>query len=162
MRKDKIMSHDEEIHALLERARRYCAMAEQCESGVRQKLVTWGCHADDADPIVARLREEGYIDDLRYARTYCESKIANQQWSRQKVLYQLRLKRLPKEAIDAGMATVSNEAYMTMLAELAAKKRDELAATYGDDTSRRLEAFLAQRGFTFDEINQAIKNIAGK
>jgi SOS response regulatory protein OraA/RecX len=60
------------------------------------------------------------------------------------------------------MATVSNEAYMAMLAELAAKKRDELAATYGDDTSRRLEAFLAQRGFTFDEINQAIKNIAGK
>ena len=80
--------------AQLERARRWCAAEERCESGVREKLAAWGAGSGDADDIVASLTEEGYLDDGRYARAYCESKVLRQHWGRQKVCYQLRLKRL--------------------------------------------------------------------
>lgn len=159
MSKNKIMSHEEEVHAILQRARGYCAMSEQCESGVRQKLVTWGCSTNDADKIVAQLRDEGYLDDYRYARAYCESKLERQKWSKQKVVYQLRMKQIPKEAITEGLNSISEELYMASLETLARKKMDELARDYGDEALRRLEAYLMQRGFTYDEIKQTIKTI---
>ena len=108
--------------AQLERARRWCAAEERCESGVREKLAAWGAGSGDADGIVASLTEEGYLDDGRYARAYCESKVLRQHWGRQKVCYQLRLKRLPREAIEAGMAAVDDERYMEMLREVAERK----------------------------------------
>ena len=51
--------------AMLDRARRYCAMAEQCESNVRQKLIGWGASTADIDSIIDRLRDENYLDDER-------------------------------------------------------------------------------------------------
>jgi regulatory protein len=143
--------------ALLDRARRYCALAEQCESGVRQKLVTWGAGADEANGVVDRLRAEGYLDDKRYARAYCESKILQQGWGRQKVLYQLRLKHLPKDAIDAAMGSVDEEAYLGVLASVAERKKQELGGD-GPEQQRKLMSFLTSRGFTFGEINKVITN----
>lgn len=143
--------------ALLDRARRYCALAEQCESGVRQKLVTWGAGSDEADVVVDRLRGEGYLDDKRYARAYCESKILQQGWGRQKVLYQLRLKHLPKDAIDAAMGCIGEEAYLEVLASVAERKRQELGVN-GPEQQRKLMSFLVSRGFTYGEINKVITN----
>lgn len=145
--------------ALLDRARRYCALAEQCESGVRQKLVTWGAGADDANAVVECLRSEGYLDDKRYARAYCESKMLQQGWGRQKVLYQLRLKHLPKEAIDSGVAVVDDERYFEMLRATAERKMQELGPDFTPDNQRKLVSFLTSRGFTFGEINKVITNI---
>lgn len=143
---------------MLDRARRYCALDEQCESSVRQKLIVWGAHPTDVDPIVGTLRAEGYLDDMRYARAYCESKMLGQHWSRQKTIYQLRLKHLPKEAIDSGLAAVSDESYMEMLRALAAKRTAELAESDAIDADRKLVSFLLGRGFTMDEINKATNN----
>ncbi len=148
--------------AQLERARCWCAAEERCESGVREKLVVWGAGADDADEIVAVLREEGYLDDVRYARAYCESKMLHQHWGRQKVIYQLRLKRLPREAIEEGMAAVDEEQYMEMLREVAEKKLSAVGGErgpVGTDVRRKMMAFLSSRGFTMSEINEVITKI---
>lgn len=146
--------------ALLDRARRYCALAEQCEDAVRQKLVTWGASPAVSDAVVAVLLREGYLDDERYARAYCESKILTQQWGRQKVLYQLRLKHLPREAVDKGMAAISEEAYLAVLADVAEKKRAELEHKIDDPflLRQKLTAFLVTRGFSLPEINRVITN----
>lgn len=142
--------------AQLERARRWCAAEERCESGVREKLAAWGAGSGDADGIVASLTEEGYLDDGRYARAYCESKMLRSGWGRLKVAYQLRLKQLPRAAVDAGMAAVDDEAYMAVLEQAAMKKAATLRGADDAERRRKLTAFLAQRGYTMDEINQVI------
>lgn len=144
---------------LLDRARRYCAVAEQCESSVRQKLVAWGASSGDIDAVVNRLRSDGYLDDARYARAYCESKVLQQGWGRQKVLYQLRLKHLHKDVIDSAIAAVDEERYLEVLRSVADKKRRELGAS-SPETHRKLLSFLESRGFTFSEINKVITNIS--
>ena len=148
------MQMEDKSATLLDKARRYCALAEQCESGVRQKLIGWGAGPDEVSPIISRLRAENYLDDMRYARIYCESKLLGQHWGKQKVLYQLRAKHLPKTAIDSGISSVSDEAYLRMLQETAARKREELGNRA--DADRKLISFLASRGFSMSEINQVI------
>ena len=155
------MRNSDSFRTLLDKARRYCALSEQCEDAVRQKLVTWGATPAESDAVVAKLQAENYIDDERYARAYCESKILQQQWGRQKVLYQLRLKHLPRTAVEKGMAAVSDEDYMAVLADVAAKKAAELRRTELSPLAMRqkLTAFLASRGFLIDESNKVITNI---
>ena len=144
--------------ALLDRARRYCAFSEQCEDAVRQKLVTWGASPVQSDEIIAKLQNENYLDDERYARAYCESKILHQHWGRQKVLYQLRLKHLPRPAVDSGMSAVSDEAYFAVLTTVAEKKLAELSNTT-PNLRQKLTSFLLTRGFLINEINQVLINI---
>lgn len=150
---------DDRIKDLLNKARRYCAAAEQCEDSVRQKLVVWKASPAESDRVVKDLVAEGYINDERYARAYCESKILRQHWGRQKVLYHLRIRHLPRQAIDSGMATISNEAYAEVLRHAAEKKLAELSSL--EDAwvrNQKLTAFLVSRGFTLQEINQTITN----
>jgi regulatory protein len=145
---------------LLDRARRYCALAEQCEDAVRQKLVTWGATPVESDDVIDALYSENYLDDVRYARAYCESKILHQHWGRQKVLYQLRLKHLPRTAVETGMAAISDEDYLAALSDLAVKKFSELRRSTNDPAALRqkLTSFLLSRGFLIGEINQVIIN----
>ena len=142
--------------ALLERARHYCALSEQCESGVRQKLISWGATVDEATAIVMRLRSDDYLNDSRYAIAYCRSKIMGQHWGRQKVLYQLRAKHLPKEAIEVGMAQIDDEAYMSIMNEEASKKLRLLGGEMTPEVKRKMLAFLASRGYTASEISSVV------
>ena len=145
--------------ALLGRARIYCASAEQCVWSVRQKLGAWGATPEEAAIIIERLVDEGYLDERRYARAYCESKMLRGGWGRMKVVYQLRAKRLPNEVIDEAVAAVDDEAYMGLLHEAAAKKWSSLHDADAAVRRRKTAAFLAQRGYTMDEISQTLKNI---
>ncbi|MBR1549365.1 MAG: RecX family transcriptional regulator [Bacteroidales bacterium] len=158
---EKNKRNSDTYRTLLDKARRYCALAEQCEDAVRQKLVTWGATPAESNDIVDTLYSENYLDDVRYARAYCESKILHQHWGRQKVLYQLRLKHLPRAAVEAGMAVVIDDDYLSVLSELAEKKLSELHRSVDDNTTLRqkLTAFLLSRGFLIGEINQITTNI---
>ena len=86
-------------------------------------------------------------------------KILQQHWGRQKVLYQLRLKHLSKEAIAASMKMVDDDTYYGILREEADKKLRTLGDEQGADYYRRLYSFLTSRGYTMSEINHVITNI---
>lgn len=153
---------DDKLTRLLDKARHYCSTAEQCVATVKQKLATWGASPADADTIVGTLCRDGYLDDVRYARAYCESKILSQQWGRQKVLYQLRMKHLPREAVEAGLAAIADDDYRAVLHEIAEKKRLEIERSETDPLRQRqkLMAFLASRGFLASEITQEINQLS--
>ena len=142
----------EATRALLERAQQYCALAEQCESGVRQKLISWGASSDEVDIVVSKLRADDYLNDVRYARAFCEGKFLGQRWGRQKVLYHLRAKHLSKEAIDEGMSVIDETVYFDIMQEEWTKKLHSLGGEMTPDVRRKLFSFLTSRGYTGSEI----------
>ena len=146
----------EGARALLDRARRYCALSEQCESGVRQKLISWGAASDDVTPIVERLRSEDYLNDERYARAFCEGKLVQQRWGKQKVLYHLRAKHLPKEAIEAGMSVVDDETYFRIMADEMEKKLRTLGGELTPEVRRKMLSFLISRGYSASDISRML------
>ena len=146
------MLKSETTRALLDRARRYCALSEQCESGVRQKLISWGAASGEVDAIIQSLRSDDYLNDLRFACAYCRGKLVGQRWGRQKVLYQLRAKHLAKDVIEEGMAQVDDETYYGIMRDEAAKKLRLLGGELTPDVRRRMLSFLASRGYSAAEI----------
>ena len=150
---------DDNALALLGRARAYCASAEQCTPAVRRKLRDWGADAGTAELVVDRLCEEGYVDDVRFARAYCESKMLRSGWGRLKVMHQLAMKGLPREAVNAGMEAVDDEAYMSALEEATRKKAATIRESDPAVRRRKLAVFLAQRGYTMEEVEVMLRKL---
>ena len=99
----------EEDMLLLAKAERYCANEEQCKTSVRKKLCDWGVSVDLSNKIVNKLVEQGFIDERRYARAYCASKLRHQKWGRLKVIYQLRSKQIPPKFITDALLEIPDE-----------------------------------------------------
>ena len=145
----------------LSRAMAYCARAEQCEQAVRQKLAAWGAVPSEADAVVARLVDLGYLDAHRYARLFCESKLVGQRWGRRKVTAALRQKGLPPDAIEAALAAVPDGTEADALASLAAARARSLDLDQPADRAR-LMRYLAGRGFAPPDIVQAIASLRNR
>ena len=143
--------------SLLARAERYCANEEQCRTSVRKKLCDWGASMDSSSKIVARLIDQGFIDERRYARAYVSSKLRTQKWGRLKVVYQLRSKQVPPKFITEALAEIPDEEYRNIMLDVANMKWSSYNAS--DTVAKRrskLVTFLASRGFESPEIQSML------
>ena len=152
-----VINLSEEDMLLLAKAERYCANEEQCKTSVRKKLCDWGVSVDLSNKIVNKLVEEGFIDERRYAKAYCSSKLRHQKWGRLKVIYQLRSKQIPPKFITDALLDIPDEEYRGILRSVA----DEKWATYDPKETltrkrSKLSTFLASRGFESPEIQNLL------
>ena len=124
-----------------------CARSEQAEGDLRKKLRDWSIAPSDASAIIARLKQERYLDNERYARAYCRDKLRFNGWGRTKIAFMLRSKGIEQEFIDTALAEIDDDQYTAILNEaLEAKSR---TLTYKDWQQARaaLLRFAASRGF---------------
>lgn len=129
---------------LYDKAAGWCARAEHCASETALKLRQWGCTDSSVqERITERLREEGYINDMRYCRAFVHDKTAYQGWGRLKTRAMLWAKGLDEAAIEAALADTDKDDYDKALRKAAAK--------YGAADKERAVRFMTQRGFTYEE-----------
>lgn len=128
----------------LSKAEAYCARAEHCAADVRRKLYEWGAPADLSDEIEKSLYAEGFLDDARFCSAYVHDKVAYQGWGRVKIQAGLRALQLPEPAIREAMEEIDEKQYKANLQKLIQQRK-------GDSEDKRMR-FLAQRGFSYDEI----------
>lgn len=131
----------------LSKAEAYCARAEHCAADVRRKLYEWGTPAYLFDEIEQKLRDNDFINDTRFCHAYVHDKVEYQSWGRLKIQAGLRAHDLPDSAIREALDSIDETVYFSNLRALIASRRS--------DTEDKRLRFLAQRGFTFDEIKSS-------
>ena len=87
MRKEKIgqISKSE----ALRKAAFLCSASEHCTTQIYEKLQAWGVSGEDANDILNRLMEEGFIDNTRFSRAYCHDKFLYSRWGKVKITQML-------------------------------------------------------------------------
>ncbi len=128
----------------LSKAEAYCARAEHCAADVRRKLYEWGAPAGLSDEIEENLYADGFLDNARFCSAYVHDKVAYQGWGRVKIQAGLRALQLPESAIREAMEEIDEKQYKANLQKLIKQRK-------GDSEDKRMR-FLAQRGFSYDEI----------
>lgn len=133
----------------IERLEELCARSEQCTVDVRTKLFRWGVAQADADRVVERLTDTGFVDDARFARAYVRDKYRFSAWGRVKISSSLRLKRIPQDTIAEAMKEIDLRLYAaTAMRTLRSKLRSLRDKGYDDyELRRRLYAFGIGRGY---------------
>lgn len=147
----------EKERPFVSKAEQYCANSEQCCSSVKGKLSQWGAGNELAEKIVRYLVAHEFIDETRYCRMYCESKMQLQKWGRIKIGYQLRLKHIERSVIDAAIQNIDEMQYQDMLRQLTQSKLKTLHDSDPRKRQSKLMSYLSSHGFTPDEIADAIR-----
>lgn len=121
------------------KAARYCAAAEHCESEVREKFRQWTTPHDFHDEIVDYLYANAYLDEERYARAFVHDKLRYNGWGKIKLRAMLMAKRIGSAAIRSAIDAIDEDEYAAIARKVAAKKKGA--------TPIQLARFMQQRGF---------------
>lgn len=107
-----------------------------------------------AEEVVAKLVEERYVDDLRYATAFARDKASITGWGEAKIRYMLSSKGIDRELIAQALDEVDDKRAETRLEKLMENKVRSLK----DDPQRRLKLlrFGLGRGYTYDQVTEMI------
>lgn len=134
----------------------YCAYQERCHSEVRHKLLELGFRGNELEEAIADLIAEGFLNEERFARSYCSGKFRINQWGRKKIIQALKQKKVSDYCIRKGLEAIDGTEYVETLQQLAEKK---LAATdKGQEWIRKqkVQRYLIQKGYENDLITEVL------
>lgn len=138
-----------------DKMRALCSRREYCRKDVMKKVMT-ALDGDvaKAEEVVAKLVEERYVDDLRYATAFARDKASIAGWGEAKIRYMLSSKGIDRELIAQALDEVDDKRAETRLEKLMENKVRSLK----DDPQRRLKLlrFGLGRGYSYDQVTEMI------
>lgn len=147
---------DYAVRALADRA---CSSDE-----LRFKLRQRAAKITDIDPVIARLKDLGYLDDKRFAEMYTTMRVENEGFGRIRVLNDLRTRRVdPKLAERAVSRAFEDRNELEMLSAYVQRRMPSIVAGGHSGDERKLAAAyrkLRRAGFASGPILTVLKRFA--
>lgn len=129
-----------------------------CTTGdMKRKLMRKGFVEAAADAAVEKLKEVGFLDDLRYAERMAQSQLKKPVGA-YAVKRKLRAKHLTEEAVEAAMEDFDEEQQSAACRAAAEKLYRKYAALPPREGRAKLSQALARRGFSWDAISSAVED----
>ena len=145
-----------------DRALNLLAFRARSSSELTRSLVRKGEEKPHVDWAVARLVEQGLLDDAAFARSFARVKVVGGKQSRRRVQQDLARKGVSRTLSDEAIETVFEEEAVDQRAIVGEAARKKLRSLAGLDPAvqrRRLYGFLARRGYDLDDIRSVLQDI---
>ena len=130
---------------LLEKARNYCAYQERSIYDVKKKLLQWKATEETLEEIIKTLKEENYINEERYVKSFALGKLRHNKWGRNKIIHALKQKEIPDLYIQIGLGEIDEEEYINTLKAVLSAKEVKAGDTF--TRQNKLVRYAAQKGF---------------
>lgn len=141
------------------KAEHYCAYQERSQQEVRDKLYECELKPAEVENIIARLIENNYLNEERFAKAYVQGKFNQKGWGRIKIKQGLKLKRVPDGLIRKVLQTIPDHEYFQTLQNILAKKAATLAEKNPLKRRYKLQQYAMGRGFEGYLIWDALKAV---
>jgi regulatory protein len=142
------------------------ALAARAHSSgeMKQKLLLRAGREEDADEILGRLKDHGYLDDRRFAEGFAASRLANDKFGRTRVIQDLRQRRVAPELAERSVRSVYAGVDEQRLINEWIRRKYRFAGREGlfQDEKDLAAAYrrLLRAGFKTGEILRALKRFA--
>jgi regulatory protein len=123
----------------------------------RELLMAQGAEPDEADELVARYEELGYLNDAALAEALVEKLSERNHKSRGVISRELAARKIPAELVTAALENLDDEHEFTLALEAATKRVSQLSAYDEATVERRLVGFLTRRGFSSGVVREATR-----
>ena len=134
-----------------------CARSEHCQQEMLDKMRQWGVDEEEQAKVMARLVEERYVDDERFARAFVNDKVRYAKWGRRKIEQALWMKRIDEQLARTVLDEVPDEDYIAILRPALKQKRRSTKAASEYEMTMKLIKYALSRGFTMDVIKQCME-----
>ena len=141
----------------LEKLRKYCAYQERCHHDVRTKLLSLKIYGDQLEEVMAQLVKEGFLNELRYAKSFAGGKHRIKKWGRKKIIGELKKRHISNYCITKGLQEIDAELYERNLTDLLGKFTARAPKTL-DKWKIKSKAFqyAISKGYEAEMINRIL------
>ena len=150
------LTNSDQYHRCLNAAIRYLGYRPRSKAEVRQRLQRRGFDNDCTEKVLAKLKEQGLVDDTAFARFWKENRESFSPRSRWLTRLELQRKGLDGGTIELVVDEVddSDSAYRAALS-----KTHRLSTSDYQGFRRRLGEHLRRRGFSYEVINNTVERV---
>jgi regulatory protein len=134
-------------------------LSMRTERELREKMATRGYFPNIIDEVVAKLYQDRYLDDARYAEVYIESMKRSKYYGSYMMKKKLFEKKVPKEIIDDKLAELLSEDDEREIATRYVEKNFaplEEVAKFQYDEKQKVMRRLMSRGFGLDIAKELV------
>lgn len=152
----------EQLRLAYERALVLLSYRSRSEHEIRARLAERAFAGAVIDAAIERLREQRYLDDARLALDQARSRITSSAHSRRRVERDLQRRGIDSEHSRDAIAAVQSDHGLddSAVAEQAARKKlRSLTKHAPDEQYKRLLAYLARQGHSFDAAKKAARAV---
>ena len=147
----------EEAH---EKLTTFCAYQERCTWDVRRKLAEKGIEGEKAEKLIQEMIAGEYVDEERYARSFCRGKFRIKKWGRSRIQRELKMRQVPEKIIKLALTEIDPFEYYDTLLNQTEKKLESTKETDLFKKKYKVSQYLMSKGFEYDLIKEAIEEIS--
>ncbi|QJW88363.1 RecX family transcriptional regulator [Spirosoma taeanense] len=136
----------------LRKAAMFCAYQERTQQEVRDRLKEWGVWGDDAEEVIAKLIQQNYLNEERFAKSFAGGKFRVKGWGRRKIKQHLQQRGITGYNLDQAMKEIAPDDYRETLADLLDKKRRSLRDDNPLVIRQKLVRYAMSKGYESDLI----------
>ena len=151
-------SRNKDVEKVTDRMRNLCSRREYCSTDILKKAAA-ALDGDEekAAEVLAKLIDEKYVDDLRYASAFARDKSSISGWGEVKIRYMLSAKGIARDVIAEALGEVDDVRKADRLEKLMENKARSLK---GDAQARlKMLRFGMGRGYRYDEVAEVTDKI---
>ncbi|MGH7623203.1 MAG: regulatory protein RecX [Gemmatimonadaceae bacterium] len=149
------ISHEAAALRVYDRALDVLAFRSRASRELERSLVQKGEPPDLVVRAIARLTEQGLLDDAAFAESFTRARVLGAQQSKRRVRQELARRGVARDVSEVAIVTVfrEEEVHEREVVERAARKKlATLRKLEPTVRRRRLYGFLARRGYDGDDI----------
>ena len=139
-----------------------CSKSEQSEYDLKGKLFKMGLSASQSKEIIDFLKEEKYLDNRRYAKSFANDKAKFSYWGPYKIKLALSQHKIPGNIISEVISEIDPLIWKEAILKCAinkARNLDLIDEETGFENRKKLFKHLISRGFSSIDANKAVKKM---
>ena len=114
---------------------------------LKNKLHEWNVRPEVADKIIITLEAENYLDEERFARVFAGGKFRMKKWGKNKIIAELRVRKLPELIIQIGLDEINEFEYLKILKNIIEKKKAEFSEPDSFINRNKIYNFVVSKGY---------------
>ncbi len=152
----EVLTRSDRFHRCLNAAVRYLGYRPRSESELRERLRQRSFDSDTQETVIARLKEQGLVDDMAFAQFWKDNRESFSPRSRWLTKLELRRKGVDNSIIDQVTDAIDDgdSAYRAVLSKIHSLPRSDY-----QDFRRRLGDYLKRRGFSYEVTNHTVERM---
>ena len=150
------LARSDHFHRCLNAAAHYLSYRPRSESEIRERLHRHRFDGDSVEAVIARLKEQGLVDDMAFAQFWKDNRASFSPRSQWLTKLELRRKGVADDLIDQVVDVIDDDdsAYRAALS-----KARSLSLSDYQSFRRRLGEYLKRRGFGYGVINHIVERM---
>lgn len=150
------LTEEQIIHKL----ENFCSYRERCGSEIKQKMYTLKVSSSDYEFYLNHLKENNFYNEERFANAFAYGKNSIKKWGRKKISMELQAKNIDAEKINQSLSHIDEGMYLLKLEDILSKKNKTIKETDAFKKQQKLIQFALQKGYEYEIIKEALKNIS--